>query len=916
MIRMRAISDANAAASYYGKTDGGYYLGASDLRREVGGKGSTLLGLGLVLDPEQFKRLLQGLHPETGGQLTAKLIDGRLAGWDITASVPKGVTVALERGDTRIHDAIWEAGRETMADIEGMIATRKRKGGAQEDRVTGNLMWFGFEHPETRPAKSDGMPDPDRHIHFVVPNLTYDPVEKEWKAIKFRPVMELRKYFDRAFDARLAKKLADLGYGIETRYKSDGAGKRFYSWDIKDMPRSVVEKFSRRAGEVEALAEKLGITGPGKDKLGATSRQFKRDDMTLADYRRYWDSRVTADEARAVAEVIQKAMLGQNPPQQGSVREAVEYSLSHNFERQSVVRQEQVAITALERGMGVVRPEDVMPEAKRQGLLVKAGEATTKAVLAEEQKVIDFARDGRGTCRAMGGEGRSWSETAPRGSNPISGVSERDKRATALAEPQPKSLSPEQAVMVNHVLTSPDRVMLVIGDAGTGKTFAVRQAFDRINRPVDIIAPSADASRGVLRREGFKNADTVTAFLGDRDRQAAIKNGVIWVDEAGMLPVRDLSRLVDVAKQQNARLVLQGDPKQHRAVARDGNMMRVLESHAGLPVARLKDIRRQRGQYKQAVAALAAGNIKDGFDAINDLGWVRQTPVFDHNQPLVDDYLAALDAKKEVAAIAPTHIEADEVTAAIRAGLKARGELGEERTVQTLRPLHLTDAEKGDLERYTGNEVLQFHRLGGTFKPGDRIAIADLKKTDRLGKPSTFAVYAPGEISLAAGDRIRITANGWTADRKHRLDNGSQYQVAGFEKDGKIRFTNGWFIAPDFRHLTHGYVTTSHASQGKTVDRVLIAMGHESLPAINREQFYVSVSRGRESATVYTGVAPIILRDQILRADTRKGATEVFGKRRKDWWMSRRARAMWQALRGRAMGDMQREKQREQHHAR
>lgn len=54
----------------------------------------------------------------------------------------------------------------------------------------------------------------------------------------------------------------------------------------------------------------------------------------------------------------------------------------------------------------------------------------------------------------------------------------------------------------------------------------------------------------------------------------------------------------------------------------------------------------------------------------------------------------------------------------------------------------------------------------------------------------------------------------------------------------------------DVGHIQHGYVATSHAAQGKTVDRVLIAMGSESVPAISAEQFYVSVSRGRDRAGV------------------------------------------------------------------
>ena len=141
MLRLRDLSSAAAAASYYGKTDGGsdYYLGSPDMHREVGGQGAQLLGLDAKPNFDQFKRLLNGLDPNTGEQLTAKLIDGRLAGWDVTASIPKGVTVALEAGDHRIHDALWDAGRETMADLEKMIATRVRQGGRQEDRVTGNM---------------------------------------------------------------------------------------------------------------------------------------------------------------------------------------------------------------------------------------------------------------------------------------------------------------------------------------------------------------------------------------------------------------------------------------------------------------------------------------------------------------------------------------------------------------------------------------------------------------------------------------------------------------------------------------------------------------------------------------------------------------------------------------------------------
>src|SRR5438128_1165594 len=142
MLRFTPIENARQAESYYAKSDSGYYLQADDLRREWGGKGAAMLGLAGPPDYEQFKRLLQGLDPHTGEQLTAKLSDDRVPGWDVTASVPKGVTTALERGDDRIRDVIWDAGRKALGELEEMATTRVRKGGRQEDRLTQNIVWY------------------------------------------------------------------------------------------------------------------------------------------------------------------------------------------------------------------------------------------------------------------------------------------------------------------------------------------------------------------------------------------------------------------------------------------------------------------------------------------------------------------------------------------------------------------------------------------------------------------------------------------------------------------------------------------------------------------------------------------------------------------------------------------------------
>ena len=98
--------------------------------------------------------------------------------------------------------------------------------------------------------------------------------------------------------------------------------------------------------------------------------------------------------------------------------------------------------------------------------------------------------------------------------------------------------------------------------------------------------------------------------------------------------------------------------------------------------------------------------------------------------------------------------------------------------------------------------------------------------------------------------------------------------VKGFTKSGDLLDARVWDISKDYGHLAHGYVTTSVGSQGKSPDRVLLAMSAESLPATNREQLYVSLSRGKEWVKVYTDDVKALSR-AVQRTDTDISATEL-----------------------------------------
>jgi hypothetical protein len=663
---------------------------------------------------------------------------------------------------------------------------------------------------------------------------------------------------------------------------------KYHTWDIKAAPgqeqgwQSINDKNSRRAKEIEGKEAEIVASMKKRDpnapdhlspvavaKLAKTTRQEKREDLTLDDLRRYWQSRITPAEGKAIEETIERAKRGLNPKPEKLAAKAMEYAIAHHFQRSSVVDFNDLTITAMEKSMGGALPQDFRPEAERQGVLFDGGEVTTRAVWEQEQKIIGFARGGKGVF-------------APLAAGRIAGD------AGNLS-----GLSDEQKAAVRHVWDSTDQVILIRGGAGTGKTTMMTPALFELGTPVVLLAPSADASRTTLRKEAlkddnvpdaFRQADTVAAFLGNEAMQKQVRGGgIIWVDEAGLLAINDLDRLCSVAASLDARIVLQGDPKQHKAVDRHGNMLTVLEEYAGLPVAKLTTIQRQKGDYAGAVAAIRDGDLKTGDAVLRNLGWVVEGHGHD---ALVAEYAHAIEEKKPdgtaktVLVIDPTHKDGDLLTEELRAVRKAKRLItGEETTFPSLKPLGWTDAEKADAGRYSGDETIQFFRNSGRFRAGDRVKAADLLPDLPKVKPGNFAVFAETTVNFAVGDTVRITGNGWDVTKKHRVDNGRIDEIKAFTSKGDIVLSNGWVVGKDFGHIKHGLVQTSPATQSKTDDIVLAAMNKASLGAMGAEQGYVTASRGRERGMIFTDLPREELLHAIARGDKRRSATELLQRK-------------------------------------
>jgi hypothetical protein len=251
---------------------------------------------------------------------------------------------------------------------------------------------------------------------------------------------------------------------------------------------------------------------------------------------------------------------------------------------------------------------------------------------------------------------------------------------------------------------------------------------------------------------------------------------------------------------------------------------------------------------------MAVGDIESGFDRLNELGWIKAIEDDDERFSAVAKEYADLIARgKSTLVVAPTHAECDQITSSIRSELRSRDLLdSQEHQITRLVPLHFTDAEKSDANRLEDGFIAVFHQNVKGVKRGKKIKVSSSNRDFLANSSKNFEVFRESSLAVAKGDLIRITHNGMTMDGKHRLNNGNVYRVKSFDKFGQIQLENGWQVASDFGHIASGYASTSHSAQGKTVDHVLIAESSISLRAASPEQFYVSVSRGRKRATVFT----------------------------------------------------------------
>jgi ATP-dependent exoDNAse (exonuclease V) alpha subunit len=245
----------------------------------------------------------------------------------------------------------------------------------------------------------------------------------------------------------------------------------------------------------------------------------------------------------------------------------------------------------------------------------------------------------------------------------------------------------DQSGMVRDVCQGGHGVALVVGRAGTGKTFALgiaRHAWQLEGYRLLAAAPTGIATMS-LQGEGFEEVATCDRLLLDLEKghEQLDARTVLVVDEAGMVGSRKLTRLLEHADRAQAKVVLVGDDRQLAPIDAGGGF-RALRLRLG--AAELTENRRQQQAWeREALELVRSGLVEEAVAAYQAHGRV----VAADSKPaatlaLLQDWLTAWqqadqDPSQEVIVLAARRAEVDRLNTACQELLAARGRLGSER---------------------------------------------------------------------------------------------------------------------------------------------------------------------------------------------------------------------------------------------
>jgi conjugative relaxase-like TrwC/TraI family protein len=782
-------SDHQAYLSGHGESPGRWY-----------GAGATSLGLEGEASVAEFQAMFEGRDPTTGELLGRPHGRNAVPAFDVVLRPTKSVSILYGLGDPATGRAVLQAHHAGLAEAVGYLDEHlgARRGHGGHEHVSGQgLLAVGFDHRTSREG------DPLLHTHLVIANRVQGP-DGRWTALDGRDLYRHRLAADAIYRATYQRGLVQT-LGVEWT-PADSHGNR----ELQGMPEGLVRGFSKRAGQIGAELDRLVADGRERTPrlvkwtVQATRKpkQHETPDTLYSRWRQEGAERGVDPDAlvrtvtdrtpnRVQGRTVSKEATGQLFDRLAGPEGLTEHAST--FTRPDV-------LVALGAGLAGAR-RAVLEELADRFLAERAVSVvadrtleerrwSTPELLAVEQRLVERAT------------GRMAEQTAL--------VSHEAVREAMAAH---TTAGADQQAMVRDLCQGGQGVALVVGRAGTGKTFALgiaRHAWQLDGYRLLAAAPTGIAAIS-LQGEGFEDVATCDRLLADLDRgqETLDSRTVLVVDEVGMLGSRKLGRLLEHAQRAQAKVVLVGDDRQLAAIDAGGGF-RALRHRLG--ASELVENRRQHQAWeREALDLVRSGLVEEAVAAYQ----AHDRVVASDSKPaatlaLLQDWWAAWqqaehDPAQEVVVLAARRAEVDRLNTACQELLAARGRLSGKR-------LQVEDRH---------------------LAVGDRVVCGH---------------NAIGELGVANGSRGMITAlDPHARTLTLRLDGTDSREVVLPRSylDGRGRQERN-------RRVDLAYATTGHRAQGLTRGRALVRLtGSEDV-----NWLYVQLSRARQDTRLYAVVGP------------------------------------------------------------
>lgn len=889
MISGRAMAGARDYHKRHLKANDYYEKNKSVIGHWIG-NGCETFGVspGAPVSDSEFESLRNNLHATNNLQITrrnntsrkesdGKIVENRRAFYDFVFSAPKSFSVlSITLGDKKVKEFHNKAIDKVLREIEKWTGRQDHKNPSSRVERTGKFVAARYQHDANRSL------EPNLHDHIIIFNMT-PSTDGHAYAIESREYFDRIQYFTAIYRDELAKQAIDAGCYIE--FDKYGAPQiRAKNRSMKD----ICDRFSSRSEIKTLLCEKLeSIIGSQLSNNEVTlivrnSRGLKRNLFdNLVQHTVFSGSRseiITAFcnliarcsdgglvettteevlraqkdclslEEQALLQEIQETMDGTVKERRTplpSLVESFKGSVKHCFERKSVVPDhelfESIIRTCCGKGVSIESLKEIEAhflKSDANGLVKVGNDLTTVKHLRQEQSMIKWITKGQGYIQE---ENTSFVPS--------------------------EKLNTEQCEAVLKCIHSKDQFKVLIGKAGTGKTFTLSEivrAYIEKQKSVHLFAPS-NGARDVLRNDGaqiekafgllqvgkaFQSAQSLQLLLQSTSMQNAIGKGAFVVlDEAGLASVQQMHDFMKLAFYKGWNVQLCGDPRQHTSVEA-GDSLRILLRTTPIERARLSHIQRQKPiDYRSAAKAFAGGQTILGFYQLERMGALQEAKGEDFSKALAEHYLKLYQPNnpKSVIVVVPSHREIDAVSLEIRKGLQKEGKLEGETSIATLRSLGWTVAEREHFANYQAG--MQIQRTRGKFK-GETLEVMSchpdkLICKNGLGDTCTLRVQNMKYTIACESHILKLAPGDIIMNRFGTREsiNGELLTFKSVNASGNIETMEGKTLT--HRNIIYGYASTSHKAQGATYDNVVLGFDRESISSVDQKLAYVGSTRGK-----------------------------------------------------------------------